>query len=58
MSTLHMHGIFCILSIKFDHKLNYIYEGLTLFEVKGEHIRYYKTKSLERVYDYQVFRVI
>ena len=28
------------------------------FEVKGEHIQYYNTKNLRRVYDYQIFRVI
>ena len=58
IDCLCMHRIFRILSSKFDRKLNHPRKGLVPIEVKGEHIRFHNTKSLRRVYDYQVFRVI
>ena len=55
IDSLRMRRVFRIISNKLDHKQN---KGLTPFEVKGEHTQYYNKKSLRRVYDYQVFRVI
>ena len=57
IDLLRMHRFFCILSNKLNCQL-IIHEGLVPFEVEGELIRYYNMKSLRRVYDYQVFRVI
>ena len=57
IDCLRMRGVFRILYSKFDCKLNYERRARTL-EVKGELVRYCNTKSLRRVYDYQVFRVI